>query len=355
MRRQALGWRIVPGAVGRYREVLLAAAFVGMASYELLEMWMLELPRGGGLSLTLLVHSVQVALILGATYAFIRAWQDKTAHEDTLARMVERVVFAQEAERRRIAYDVHDGIAQLIVSAKQHLDTCGDVWPTDPSRAGTELAKGVDRLQRAIAETRRILMALRPSAVDAVGLVEAMRNALDEIAAEAGWSVTFTDDLRDARLTSAVETAVFRIFQEALANALRHAGTSRVDVELRRTGESLTLAVADTGVGFQASDDSLPRRGLGLVSMAERAKLLGGTCTIASERTRGTRVLLRLPLAQFSPADVTGNGRDVSGNGADVTGNGADLNGNGREVNGNGRKAGGDAPRASGRGPQVNG
>jgi signal transduction histidine kinase len=336
MRRQALGWRIVRGAVGRYREVLLAAAFVGMASYELLEMWMLELPRAGGLSLTVVVHSVQVALILGATYAFIRAWQDKTAHEDALARMVERVIFAQEAERRRIAYDLHDGIAQLIVSAKQHLDTCGDVWPTDPPRAEMELAKGVDRLQRAIAETRRVLMALRPSAVDSVGLVEAMRKALDEIAAEAGWSATFTDDLRDARLTPAVETAVFRIFQEALANALRHAGTSRVDVALRRRGEWLTLAVADTGVGFQVSDEGLPRRGLGLVSMAERAKLLGGTCTIASEPARGTRVLLRLPLAEFSPAEVSCDGREVNGHGAQVNGGGAQVNRDGVSLNGHG-------------------
>jgi signal transduction histidine kinase len=295
-----VGWRLVRGAIGRYREVILAAAFIGMASYELLEMWMLELPGASGLSLTLLVHSVQVALILGATYAFIRAWQEKTAHEDALSRMVERVVFAQETERRRIAYDVHDGVAQLIVSAKQHLDTCADVWSADPGRAETELAKGVDRLQRAIAETRRVLMALRPSAVDAVGLVEAMRAALDEIAAEVGWSVTFDEDLGAARLTPAAETAVFRIFQEALANALRHAETPRVHVELRRTGDSLSLAVTDAGIGFQADDEELRRRGLGLASMAERAKLLGGTCTITSEPARGTCVSLWLPLAEMN-------------------------------------------------------
>jgi signal transduction histidine kinase len=292
-----LGWRILRGAVGRYREVVLAVAFIGMASYELFEMWMLELPRAAGLSLTLLVHSVQVALILGATYAFVRAWQEKSAHEDALRRMVERVVFAQEAERRRLAYDVHDGIAQLIVSAKQHLDTCSDTWRADPARAANEMGKGLDRLQRAIAETRRILMALRPSAVDSVGLVEAMRNALDEVAAEAGWSATFTEDLGDVRLSPAVETAVFRIFQEALANALRHAGTPRVDVALGRTDDSLTLAVTDAGVGFQAADDGLRRRGLGLVSMAERAKLLGGSCTVASEPDRGTRISVRLPLS----------------------------------------------------------
>jgi signal transduction histidine kinase len=100
-----------------------------------------------------------------------------------------------------------------------------------------------------------------------------------------------------------VETAVFRIFQEALANALRHAGASRVDAELRWTGDSLTLEVRDGGVGFQAGDDGFRRRGLGLVSMVERAKLLGGTCTITSEPALGTRVLLRLP-----HAEANGNG-----------------------------------------------
>jgi signal transduction histidine kinase len=298
-----LAWRIVRDALGRYREVLLAVAFVGMASYELLEMWMLERPPTPGLPRTLLVHSVQVALILGATYAFVRAWQEKTAREEALGRMVERVVFAQESERRRIAYDVHDGIAQLIVSAKHHLDTCTDIWHADSTRAERELARGVDRLQRAIAETRRILMALRPSAVDSVGLVEAMRNALDEVAAEAGWSASFTENLRDTRLPPAVETAVFRVFQEALANALRHSGTSRVEADLRRTHDSLTLDVRDTGIGFEAGDDAFRRRGLGLVSMVERAKLLGGTCTIASAPARGTRIFLRLPLLEMNGHD----------------------------------------------------
>ncbi|MBI4635183.1 MAG: sensor histidine kinase [Candidatus Rokubacteria bacterium] len=290
-----MGWRIMRRAVDRYREMVLAVVFLGMGSYELLEIWMLELPRSSPFAVTV-VHSLQVLLILAATATFLRAWREKTAHEEELSRMVEKVIFAQERERQRIAYDVHDGIAQLIVSAKQHLDTCNDVWRREPDRGARELAMGLDRLERAVVETRRVLMALRPSAIAAGGLVAALRGSVEEAAGEAGWSVTFSADLGETRLAPAVETAVYRIAQEALANAARHANTSGVEVELRREDDWLVLDVLDRGAGFAVDGDRRGRRGLGLHSMRERARLLGGTCTIESEPQHGTRVSVRLPL-----------------------------------------------------------
>lgn len=296
-----MAWRMVPQVAGRYREVTLAVAFLGMAAYEAFEMWVLEQPHGSAFSLRVAVHSLQVVAILMATYVFLRAWQDKTAHEEALARMVEKVVYAQEEERRRVAYEVHDGIAQLIVSAKQHLDTCTDLWPdgegrSDTARVARELATSADRLDRAITETRRVLKALRPPALDSTGLVDALRKSLDEAGQEAGWSVTFTESLDDLRLAPAVEMAVFRIVQEGLANAARHARTGTVAVDLRRDEDWLMLEVRDGGVGFVAADDRVWRQGFGLVSMRERACLLGGTCAIESEPHRGTRISVRLPL-----------------------------------------------------------
>jgi hypothetical protein len=99
-------WRIVRRAFGRDREIILAAAFLAMASYELLEMWILETPSRSPRSLAVVVHALQVLLILGATAAFLRAWQNRIAHEETLARLVEKVVVAQEEERRRIAFEL---------------------------------------------------------------------------------------------------------------------------------------------------------------------------------------------------------------------------------------------------------
>jgi signal transduction histidine kinase len=280
--------------LGRDGEIVLAVAFLAMASYELLEMWMFEPSSRSPSSLALVVHALQVVLILGATAIVLRAWRQKTAHEEALARLVEKVVVAQEEERRRVAYDVHDGIAQFIVSAKQHLDTCADFWTEHPRRAANELATGRERLSRALVETRRVLAALRPLAIADDGLVGALRKNLDEMAQEAGWAVNLHADVGPAPLPSAIEIAVFRIFQEALANAARHADTPRVDVDLRRDGSWLVLDVRDHGRGFIVN--SGPRRGLGLSSMQERARLLGGTCVIESAPRLGAHLLVRLPL-----------------------------------------------------------
>jgi signal transduction histidine kinase len=288
----AMVWRPLRLLI-RYRELALAVAFVGMGAWELLEMGVLEPARGSPLSVV--VHSLQVGLILAATWAVLRAWREKTRQEEALGRMVEKVVFAQEEERRRIAYDLHDGIAQLIVSTKQHLDTCHDLLRRDPAVAEQELTKSVDRLQRAIVETRRVLMALRPLAVDSQGLGSAARRSLEELAQEAGWAVRFENNLGEDRLPPAIETAAFRILQEALANAHRHGRASRVEVGLWREGDWLRLEVRDFGIGF-APTDAPPTRGLGLLSMRERARLLGGACTIERVPSGGTRVSAELPV-----------------------------------------------------------
>lgn len=289
-------WPVVRGAIGRYHELVLAGTFLGMAAYEAAEIWMLERPGSSSVPAMLFVHALQVAVILVAAVAIVRAWQRKTTHAEALARLVERTVFAQEQERRRVAYELHDGISPLIVSAKQHADTCRDLWASDPCQAESQLATCVDRLHRAIVETRRILMALRPSAVASGGLGAAIKESLEEAARDAGWTTGFYEDLGDERLPAVVETSAFRIVQETLANAWKHARAAHVDVELRRDGEWLHLDVRDQGVGFASGERVGRRRGLGLLSMQERARLVGGVCTIESAPGRGTRVRARLPL-----------------------------------------------------------
>ncbi|MGH7324995.1 MAG: sensor histidine kinase [Candidatus Rokuibacteriota bacterium] len=266
-----------------------------MASYELLELWTAAVPPRLWSGTTLLLHGLQVVVILGATWAVLRVWREKTAREEQLARLVETVKVAQEEERRRIAYDVHDGIAQLIVSAKQHVDTCEDLWWNDRTRAVAELGKASDRLDHAIVETRRILSALRPSDVDARGLASAARRSVEETAQQAGWSTIFLDRMGDVRLPPAVEAAAFRILQEALANIWKHAHTAHVEVMLAHDADGLILEVQDRGVGFLPPPEGASGRGLGLSSMRERARLLGGACTIMSEPGEGTRVRVRLP------------------------------------------------------------
>ncbi len=284
----------------RVQEVILVATFVGMAAYETAEIWILEANRLTPIYLAIAMHAVQVAVILAATWTVLRAWRQKSAHEEALATMVERVTFAQEAERGRIARELHDAVSPLIVAAKQHVETSRDCVEPDPARASAELARAAERLQQAVVESRRMLRALRPSSVDADGLAVAVRRNLDDTAQAAGWSVTFEENLGDDSLPVAVETAAFRIVQEAIANAARHARTKRLRVELQRETNWLRFRVLDEGVGI--ADGGVGSRGLGLIGMRERAELLGGACTIRSSRGGGTQVEGRLPLRAESGA-----------------------------------------------------
>jgi signal transduction histidine kinase len=279
--------------LGHYRELTLAGAFAALAAWEILEMLLLEGSAKASLSLTLMVHSLQVAFILAATVLALRAWRDKTARERALAGLVQQVVAAQEDERRRIAYDVHDGVAQLVVSAKQHVDTATDLWSTAPTRAAGETAIAADRLGQAIAETRRILAALRPLAVEAADLAGAARRSLDDVARDTGWTVSLVENLGGVRLPPTIEAAAFRILQEALANARKHAETMRIDVILACEADRFHLDVRDHGVGLPEPGTA---RGFGLASMQERARLLGGSCVIEPAPGGGTRVHAQLPL-----------------------------------------------------------
>src|SRR5262249_29367799 len=150
-----------------------------------------------------LLHAVQVVLILVASYAVLRAWRRRAAHADAMAHLMEKVVVAQEEERRRVAYDLHDGVAQLVVSAKQHLDTSADLWRAAPDRAARELGLGVERLDQAVVELRRVLLALRPAMVEDLGLPAAARQSTEQMAREAGWEVGFSEDLGEERLPAA--------------------------------------------------------------------------------------------------------------------------------------------------------
>jgi signal transduction histidine kinase len=293
-------WRVMV----RHRELALAATFAAAAGWELVEFLLLEGPRGARAPVALALHAVQILLIVCVAAVVLRAWQERTRYEEALGAMVKKVLAAQEEERRRIAFDVHDGLAQLIVSAKQHVDTCRELDDGDAARARHELGRAAQRLESAIVETRRVLRALRPSAMDSLGLADAMRRALEDTAQEAGWTVRFVDNLGQVRVPAAVETAAYRILQESLLNASRHASSSSVEVELTRRAGWLHLDVRDDGIGLDEA--AAGGRGLGLRGMRERARLLGGTCCIERRRDGGTAIRVALPLGAEAAAAADG-------------------------------------------------
>lgn len=215
---------------------------------------------------------------------------------------IERMIQAQEDERRRVAYDIHDGLAQLIVSAHQHLQAYEALRPHGQPSAESELAKGLFLLQKSIEESRKVISGLRPSTLDDFGLVAALRLYAQEVLDEYGWQVELREELGEARLPATIETTVYRIVQEALTNARKHAGPGKARVELALQGDELRVEVRDWGSGFAASTvdgdgNGDQGRRIGLHSMRERAKLLGGSFDVESEPGEGTVIRAVIPLS----------------------------------------------------------
>jgi two-component system, NarL family, sensor kinase len=205
---------------------------------------------------------------------------------DDLAASRERLVVAREEERRRIRRDLHDGLGPQLSGVVMGVDTARSALRRgDRDRAEDLLTAAFDHARDAVADVRRLVHGLRPPALDELGLAGALRSA-----APPGVVV---DAVELGPLPAAVEVAAYRIGQEAVTNALRHAGAGTVTLSLRTTADALELDVADDGRGLPDA----PRPGLGIRAMHERAAELGGVVRIGPGAARGTRVHVRLPLA----------------------------------------------------------
>ncbi|MEU1477508.1 histidine kinase [Streptomyces sp. NPDC005760] len=203
----------------------------------------------------------------------------------------ERLVAAQEEERRRIRRDLHDGLGPTLAGAAFQVDAVGNLLAFDRERAIGLLAELRAEIGGAVGEVRRLVDGLRPPDLDQLGLLGALR----ERAARLSWRADGTPlhirieaPERLPVLPAAVEVAAYRIAVEALTNAARHARASRVDLRIR-IGDALCLEVSDDGT--PTAGDAPWRPGVGITSMQERAAELGGRCTAG----RG-RVTARLPL-----------------------------------------------------------
>ncbi|WP_089939856.1 PAS domain-containing sensor histidine kinase [Candidatus Entotheonella palauensis] len=205
----------------------------------------------------------------------------------------------QEQMQQKIAYNLHDDIAQLMVSAQHHLNEADDLWEDDAAKARHHHQRGSELLNQAIDETRRLLAQLRPAALESLGLISSIRQYVEELREEEAWEVEFLDETGDLSLTSDQEDHLFHIIQEALTNARKHAKTAKVTVALKRSttpDDTLLVTVQDWGVGFEPAQVHPNAQHLGPLTMQERAKILEGICLINSQPGQGTTVSLRLVL-----------------------------------------------------------
>jgi signal transduction histidine kinase len=212
---------------------------------------------------------------------------------DRVARdALRRVVEGQELERKRLARELHDETGQALTSILLGLKQVEEAKTPDEARAA---AAGLrDQIVGTLQSVRRLAVELRPQALDDFGLVPALERLGEAFAEESGITVDVQANLDAARLPAEVETALYRIVQEALTNVAKHSGATRVSVVVTRREGAVTAVVEDDGKGFGAAGGE--GDGLGLVGMKERVGLLGGRLAIESTEGAGTTVVAEVPI-----------------------------------------------------------
>ena len=218
---------------------------------------------------------------------------------DIRARLLNQIISAQEDERRRIARELHDETAQSLASLLVGLDVLASTRTLKAARAQVQELHAV--AARALGEVRLLARGLRPAVLDDLGLVAAVEWYAGEFQRSRGIAVYTRATGVTGRLPAPVETALYRIMQEALANVARHAEARAASVVIERLRSAVTMAVSDDGRGFdvgRALAASEPAGRLGLHSMRERAGLVDGAVEVSSVAGVGTRILVEIPLSE---------------------------------------------------------
>jgi signal transduction histidine kinase len=213
---------------------------------------------------------------------------------DRVARdALRRVVAGQELERRRLARELHDETGQALTSillGLKHLEET-----SSPESARAAAAELREQIVATLQNVRRLAVELRPSALDDFGLAPALERLAEAFGEQSGIAVDIQTTLDSQRLTPEVETALYRIVQEALTNVAKHAEATRVSIVVTRKEGSVTAVIEDDGQGFGAGGGT--GEGLGLVGMKERVGLLGGRLALESTEGVGTTVVAEVPVA----------------------------------------------------------
>jgi PAS domain S-box-containing protein len=209
--------------------------------------------------------------------------------------VLRRLATAQEAERHRLARELHDQMGQHLTALGLGLKVARDASP--PASAAAATLRQMQELSDVMGrEIHQLALELRPTALDDLGLHTALENYVASWSEQSGVEADFQGAGMDgARLPPAAETALFRVVQEALTNVRKHAQSKRVSVILRRTPQEAQAVVEDDGSGFDAEVPVAGR--LGLLGMRERLALVGGALVVESEPGKGTTVFARIPLA----------------------------------------------------------
>jgi len=209
-----------------------------------------------------------------------------------------KIIEAQEQERKKLSREIHDGPAQMLANVMMRSDLIERVQRENGSEAALVEIKSLKGMVRsALYEVRRIIYDLRPMALDDLGLVPTLRKYLQTIEEyNKGAKLSFINLGQEKRLPSNMEVALFRLVQEAVQNALKHAEPTLIQVKLSISKEMVSVSVKDNGKGFDVAVQK--ENSFGLIGMKERVDLLEGELTIHSSPKEGTLVLIQIPFIE---------------------------------------------------------
>ncbi len=260
------------------------------------------------------IRKPSVAIIGGASAKFM--WQlidarirATTEIEKTLSRyqslfrryVKEEAESAVDEERTRIACEIHDGLVQTLVGVNFKMERCGDLIQEEPDKCFALLSEAKHHLKHGIQEARQVVFNLRPGQYERLDLLSALTNYLDSYKKQHRVQVAFSHTGSDARLLPKTKVFVFRMIQEALQNSSKHAGASKLFVQLNIQPHHLSAVIQDNGSGFDVkavfqNPDKWDH--FGMRGMKERAKLLNGDVSWESHKNEGTTVTVSIPLTR---------------------------------------------------------
>ena len=258
-------------------------------------------------------RDVELLLVIGRLIA--GAMHQARLHRQLVARerahenFVEQVIEAQELERRRLAGDIHDGISQRLVTLSYRLDAAAQAAKSidDRSALTEQLDRARELAELTLQEARAAISGLRPPVLDDLGLSGGLASLARSIP-----QVDVRTDLADVRLPDHIELALYRIAQECLQNVVKHAGATEArltfTVDTGDNGDVARLEIVDDGVGFDTLEHPLgsdEMGGYGLLSMAERAEIVGGRLNIRSRPGSGTAVTATIPVPNSASPPAT--------------------------------------------------
>jgi len=211
-------------------------------------------------------------------------------------RLLDKLIHAQEEERKRVARELHDQVGQSLTALIMRLGSTEEMIPPETDQVKSQLSEICTLATEILEEIRRLMMDLRPALLDDLGLIPAVRSYAETQLGRSQVRAQVEVAGVKRKLPPFVDTALFRVVQEAVTNIVKHAEAQKATIQLRFNASSILATIEDDGKGFNRAEVGRNGTTLGLLGMEERVNLLGGTWQIESQQGRGTRVAVEIPI-----------------------------------------------------------